>query len=493
MISNYEARLATLKQVEQDLQHSIKEAGQEDATVTRQRQHLSMLFNEFIIEYPSESYADNLDAAWWRHCFHTPIDYYRRFLKNPGTPEGRWAFTEVNRLIDSGFGAFSNLIYSLLHIYGHSITMAVQRSILLALGLPAIRGYSGRNASTVEAIIYRCLIFTGDLVRYRSQFNRAFVTDKYSAAWSIYQAARSLEPDHGHAYNQLAVVASLLNEPLLVVYWYLRALCCQYPFAAAQNNLLSFLERDGKECKWGLKSVFLRSVHKVIVGFDGSNDKLLMKAEFKSCEIGICLLILLILRELYHCAEDFDMKSWVSLFIDEIRGEMLDGSDVITFMALVTILRYDGGVIVDDRQRLLNILVNSWSLFDNHETYLALEELAGLNFLEGIRLKFREGKPLLTQLLEQGIKIDGLRLKDECVVLNELHITTPAGQSSPLVLFAPSSSEHPSNYPATSSPISANGPAAKSLDNTIPEEVVLFHGFQRPDHALDEKDISNVQ
>lgn len=209
---------------------------------------LQVLYQQCILEHPTESHAKNVDAMLWRHCFYQPIDYYRRQLKNhPQSSSGRWALAELNRHIDAGFAFLACLVQSLVVRGGGFVPDGGSLDEMLhALGLPHLpeRRSSSAPVPGLDIIVYRLLIFCGDLARYRTQFNQSFQSDHYRLAWRLYQAALRLQPDHGHAANQMAVVASLLGDPLTAVLWYLRAECCAVPFAAARHNLVSFLERQ---------------------------------------------------------------------------------------------------------------------------------------------------------------------------------------------------------------------------------------------------------
>jgi hypothetical protein len=47
----------------------------------------------------------------------------------------------------------------------------------------------------------------------------------------------------GHAYNQLAVVQFAKEDPLRAVYFYIRAMYAEQPFASAKENLMTVLEK----------------------------------------------------------------------------------------------------------------------------------------------------------------------------------------------------------------------------------------------------------
>lgn len=224
---------------------------------------LQLLFRKCILDFPVESHADNLDARLWRHCFYQPIDFYRRQLKDAKSPLGRWALSQLNRLIDSGLAFLISLLFDLAS-FGINKPVELFAPIFSSFGFPLPLKSSARPG--LEDIIYRMLIFAGDLARYRCQFNRQFQKDQFHLAWVIYQTALKFEPAHGHAANQLAVVGSLLNDVIITSFWYLRAECCALPFSAAHHNLLTYLQKSLSHSE----SIPLRPFISLIYDFIGS-------------------------------------------------------------------------------------------------------------------------------------------------------------------------------------------------------------------------------
>ncbi|KAI9144033.1 hypothetical protein BKA69DRAFT_902204 [Paraphysoderma sedebokerense] len=83
---------------------------------------------------------------------------------------------------------------------------------------------------------FRSLIYLGDLARYREQLNDKPVKT-YAVAKSYYKEALTIAPEHGNPHNQLAVVATYLQDELSAVYHYYRSLIVRQPFLTAKDNL----------------------------------------------------------------------------------------------------------------------------------------------------------------------------------------------------------------------------------------------------------------
>ncbi|KAK0540681.1 hypothetical protein OC842_000356 [Tilletia horrida] len=112
------------------------------------------------------------------------------------------------------------------------------------------------NRDRLVEIVHKAFICCGDLARYRVQIldslgdggnqnGKSPAKPKpdgkpkcdYSRPSAFYVQARLLLPDNGNPSNQLAVIATLMDDQLDAVHHYYRALCCRVPFDTARGNL----------------------------------------------------------------------------------------------------------------------------------------------------------------------------------------------------------------------------------------------------------------
>ncbi|CAL9063155.1 unnamed protein product [Musa banksii] len=92
---------------------------------------------------------------------------------------------------------------------------------------------------------HRCLIYLGDLARYKGLYGEGdSVSCDYAAASSYYMQASSLCPFSGNPHHQLAILASYLGDDLLAVYRYFRSLAVEIPFSTARDNLIIAFEKN---------------------------------------------------------------------------------------------------------------------------------------------------------------------------------------------------------------------------------------------------------
>ncbi|XP_012065895.1 protein SMG7 isoform X2 [Jatropha curcas] len=92
---------------------------------------------------------------------------------------------------------------------------------------------------------HRCLIYLGDLARYKGLYGEGdSKTREYAAASSYYLQAASLWPSSGNPHHQLAILASYSGDELVAVYRYFRSLAVDNPFTTARDNLIVAFEKN---------------------------------------------------------------------------------------------------------------------------------------------------------------------------------------------------------------------------------------------------------
>ncbi|GMI81603.1 hypothetical protein like AT5G19400 [Hibiscus trionum] len=92
---------------------------------------------------------------------------------------------------------------------------------------------------------HRCLIYLGDLARYKGLYGDGdSKTREYAAASSYYLQAASIWPSSGNPHHQLAILASYSGDELGAVYRYFRSLAVDNPFSTARDNLIVAFEKN---------------------------------------------------------------------------------------------------------------------------------------------------------------------------------------------------------------------------------------------------------
>ncbi|RLM84416.1 protein SMG7 [Panicum miliaceum] len=92
---------------------------------------------------------------------------------------------------------------------------------------------------------HRCLIYLGDLARYKSLHGDGdSASREYAAASSYYKEAASIYPSSGNPHHQLAILASYSGNEMVAVYRYFRSLAADTPFTTARDNLIILFEKN---------------------------------------------------------------------------------------------------------------------------------------------------------------------------------------------------------------------------------------------------------
>ncbi|KAG5242546.1 protein SMG [Salix suchowensis] len=92
---------------------------------------------------------------------------------------------------------------------------------------------------------HRCLIYLGDLSRYKGLYGEGdSKTRDFSAASSYYKQASSLWPSSGNPHHQLGILATYSGGEFEAIYCYFRSLAIDNPFSTARDNLIIEFEKN---------------------------------------------------------------------------------------------------------------------------------------------------------------------------------------------------------------------------------------------------------
>lgn len=90
----------------------------------------------------------------------------------------------------------------------------------------------------------RCEVYIGDLTRYSAlQHPGEALTKDWSTPAGHYSIAARLHPQSGMPHNQLAVLATYIEDDTTALYQYCRAMLCTAPFPTARANLILLLDK----------------------------------------------------------------------------------------------------------------------------------------------------------------------------------------------------------------------------------------------------------
>ena len=221
----------------------------------------------------------------WRDGFHRPLLSLRAAL-GPGSAQGRdggaGARRAMEALLEDGEAFYRSLLGD-LQSSGGGVAAGVPGEPVPLAALPcgAARREAARRMATARTAreCQRCLVYLGDLERYRQQHLAAPMDRDFTRAeWFYLQAAYIFHPG-GRPHNQLAVLAQRRGRLVVALYRHVRSSSCEEPFPSARRHINVSLESavtaDGtrtpprsnpKEFMAGFCQTFLGAVREMTVG-----------------------------------------------------------------------------------------------------------------------------------------------------------------------------------------------------------------------------------
>lgn len=190
---------------------------------------------------------------WQLH--YKRIEEFRHHISSAGSAASQNGKNNVNtdriKRIKSAFRSFLSEASG----FYHDLMFKIKSNYGLPLGYfsesPENASNPAKNdkktADVKKALIscHRCLIYLGDLARYKGMFGDGdSATREYAAASSYYKEAASIFPSSGNPHHQLAILASYSSNEVVAVYRYFRSLAVDMPFSTARDNLILAFEKN---------------------------------------------------------------------------------------------------------------------------------------------------------------------------------------------------------------------------------------------------------
>ncbi|WWD05969.1 hypothetical protein V865_004054 [Kwoniella europaea PYCC6329] len=251
-----------------------------EAEQSRQRcrdVHLLLIFS-----HPLSPYSQSLDNLWHQTSYLL-ISAYRNIISNiersssssqpqqgrrdrrsdnnSNSNELRRVITRFKQFLSSEESFYKSLI-SRIYNYHELQDLPGIASSLLQVKIPLgnrfdddapdeVEGERGQEKKDKLNLIYKGLICLGDLERYKEQYNsnngnqksngKSGSEEKFSEARKYYEVARSIQPDDGAAFNQLAVISTYTSDSFSTIYYYFRASAIRNAFKGIHGILYEYL------------------------------------------------------------------------------------------------------------------------------------------------------------------------------------------------------------------------------------------------------------
>ena len=282
--------LAGAHELERRLADDLKGGAKpSDPTVVQARAKLREVFRELLLEHYELAVRKGVERSLWLVVFHRRIEEHRKKLRRASEAEQaamqRAAEAESVRVaanaslqrtragllqvLEEAVCFYETMLCELQRRNGIDCRLGPLSPASMAgsdtASEPAMRFVEAAahldeapSARTAKALAVRascasCLIFLGDLARYRQLHAEPPATAAagaprhWAAALALYESAQLLAPQSGNAHNQMAVIATYEARHSAAMYHYMRALAAPAPFSTARENLLTFFARLGSK------------------------------------------------------------------------------------------------------------------------------------------------------------------------------------------------------------------------------------------------------
>jgi len=199
-----------------------------------------------LFQDPTYAASKDMDQSLWKTCFYRKIEEFRKKIRKyaaaASNAESKAMAHKARAELHAVCAAFGEFIAEALTFYQdlmgrYELLQITQRE----------EGGEEAGAGALEQhyvkSIHRCLIFLGDLARYRELHSESTRKDWSQAEKWYYQAIDAM-PTSGNPHNQLAVLATYTEAECVAVYRYCRALLCANPFPTAKENLSLLFEKN---------------------------------------------------------------------------------------------------------------------------------------------------------------------------------------------------------------------------------------------------------
>lgn len=197
---------------------------------------LRLMYEELFMADLEFAAKSQLLAPLWSRLYYGPVEQARSVLGRGGGDDSDKLRMEILSVIEDGIGFFMILCYrlgGLLSSYKKDMPLFI-RTIS--------KGRRVAPEDLTKGTIYDCLVYMGDLFRYRNSFYYESIMDMSLPRGQYLNATRMI-PTNGHAFNQLAVLSCIEDDFLGAVSNYLRAVMAITPFPKSADNLITLCRR----------------------------------------------------------------------------------------------------------------------------------------------------------------------------------------------------------------------------------------------------------
>lgn len=183
-------------------------------------------------------YGHKGEELLWRKSYYDIVSTAKKLKKQEYSPE---EIAKIEAHINAGIGYYNHFISKLhseydLNLYGY-VDFITQTENTAKVD----KSKSENLMEWAKQCVHRCLIYLGDLCRYKLEI---YPNWDSNLAIRCYSQALYFNPDFGMPHNQLGTLASTQNRMLDAIYHYMRCLDSRISFDGTENNLQRLFEKN---------------------------------------------------------------------------------------------------------------------------------------------------------------------------------------------------------------------------------------------------------
>ncbi|KAH8965332.1 hypothetical protein BDL97_04G113100 [Sphagnum fallax] len=254
--SRAEQRYNQALELEKQLRGVVQAKGPFDSHARALRNNIRECYEAVVLEDHEFAEVHEVEQAIWR-LHYKQIDEFRAKIKKnsaiaaagPAVPIPGGKSASKQELMHKILAAFKSFLGEATGFY-HNLILKLRAKHDLPQDYLAFEVTSDddeKRAAEVkrcENSCHRCLIFLGDLARYKEVHGDG---QDWSVSAGYYLQASALWPSSGNPHNQLAVLATYVGDELLAVYRYCRSLAVESPFLTSRDNLVLLFEKNRQQ------------------------------------------------------------------------------------------------------------------------------------------------------------------------------------------------------------------------------------------------------
>lgn len=178
------------------------------------------------------------DTQMWKNCFYKQIEDFRRSIRKNTAELATFADSDMR--IEKQRYYLVQLTSALLTFLSDSTVF--YQDMMLELEM-RIQQMVDSDVDIMIKCVYRCLLFLGDLARYREMYSEN-ANKNFVEAERYYERAALMFSNSGNAQNQLAVLATYSDAEFVAIYHYCRSIMVEHPFTGGFENLMTMFSKN---------------------------------------------------------------------------------------------------------------------------------------------------------------------------------------------------------------------------------------------------------